>query len=81
MGKDKEENKISSAHVYLRLRSEQKWDNIPLDLLNDLGQLVKANSIQGSKEKSITIVYTPWSNLLKTPGMATGVVSFHKQNM
>ncbi|CAJ0765794.1 6071_t:CDS:10 [Entrophospora sp. SA101] len=67
-------NKISSAHVYLRLRSEQKWDNIPLDLLNDLGQLVKANSIQGSKEKSITIVYTPWSNLLKTPGMATGVV-------
>nr|CAG8446037.1 12712_t:CDS:10 [Entrophospora candida] len=44
-------DKISSAHVYLRLRSEQKWDNIPLDLLNDLGQLVKANSIQGMVKK------------------------------
>ncbi|KAF0555265.1 DUF814-domain-containing protein [Gigaspora margarita] len=92
MGKDKEENEDlikhgweedfhvhphSSAHVYLRLQVDQSWETIPTSLLNDLGQLVKANSIAGSKEKSVMVVYTPWSNLLKTAGMATGEVSFH----
>ncbi|CAG8690967.1 5649_t:CDS:2 [Dentiscutata erythropus] len=74
----------SSAHVYLRLQMDQSWETIPTSLLNDLGQLVKANSIAGSgfdytgsKEKSVMVVYTPWSNLLKTAGMATGEVSFH----
>ncbi|CAG8793289.1 2530_t:CDS:10, partial [Gigaspora margarita] len=88
MGKDKEENEDLikhgweedvCAHVYLRLQVDQSWETIPTSLLNDLGQLVKANSIagSGSKEKSVMVVYTPWSNLLKTAGMATGEVSFH----
>ncbi|CAG8671790.1 33456_t:CDS:2, partial [Racocetra persica] len=67
----------SSAHVYLRLQLGQSWETIPTSLLTDLGQLVKANSIAGNKEKSVMVVYTPWSNLLKTAGMATGEVSFH----
>jgi predicted ribosome quality control (RQC) complex YloA/Tae2 family protein len=72
---------LSSAHVYLRLSDGMKWDDIPLDLLTDLAQLTKANSIEGSKKNNISIVYTPWSNLKKTDGMETGQVSFFKEKM
>lgn len=40
-------DKLSSAHIYLRLREGETWDNIPEELLTDLGQLTKANSIEG----------------------------------
>lgn len=40
-------DKLSSAHVYLRLKGEMKWDEIPEDLLEEIGQLTKANSIEG----------------------------------
>ncbi|PGH17025.1 hypothetical protein AJ79_01409 [Helicocarpus griseus UAMH5409] len=72
---------LSSAHVYLRLRDGETWDNIPEDLLIDCAQLTKANSIEGNKKDNVTIIYTPWSNLHKTAGMATGQVGFHKQNL
>ncbi|CED85552.1 Predicted coiled-coil protein [Phaffia rhodozyma] len=73
-------DKLSSAHVYLRIPSSLPygdWDNLPEKLLIDLGQLVKANSIEGNKKNNITIIYTPWDNLKKTGDMATGAVSFH----
>ncbi|KAK4157469.1 coiled-coil domain-containing protein 25 [Chaetomidium leptoderma] len=91
VGKDKFENedlikfgweedfhvdKLSSAHIYLRLREGETWDNIPEELLTDLAQLTKANSIEGNKKDSITIIYTPWSNLKKDGSMAAGQVSF-----
>ncbi|KAK5660765.1 hypothetical protein OQA88_12131 [Cercophora sp. LCS_1] len=96
VGKDKFENeelikhgweedfhvdKLSSAHIYLRLREGETWDNIPEDLLTDLGQLTKANSIEGNKKDNITVIYTPWSNLKKDGSMAAGQVSFkdHKK--
>ncbi|XP_064267542.1 coiled-coil domain-containing protein 25 isoform X3 [Passer domesticus] len=86
MGKDKYENeelikhgwpedvwfhvdKLSSAHVYLRLHQE---------VLSDCAHLVKANSIQGCKLSSVTVVYTPWSNLRKTPDMDVGQIGFHR---
>ncbi|KAJ2648671.1 Coiled-coil domain-containing protein 25 [Coemansia sp. RSA 1250] len=92
MGKDKFENedlikhgwpedvwfhvdKLSSAHVYLRLK-DQTWETISEELLQDLAQLCKANSIEGNKKDNITIIYTPWTNLLKRGDMATGQVSF-----
>ncbi|KAJ2366730.1 hypothetical protein H4S01_002550 [Coemansia sp. RSA 2610] len=92
MGKDKFENedlikhgwpedvwfhvdKLSSAHVYLRL-SNQSWTDIPAALVDDLAQLCKANSIEGNKKDNVSIIYTPWSNLLKRGDMATGQVSF-----
>jgi hypothetical protein len=40
-------DKLSSAHIYLRLREGDKWEDIPADLLTDLAQLTKANSIEG----------------------------------
>ncbi|KAL2174280.1 coiled-coil domain-containing protein 25 [Thermothelomyces heterothallicus CBS 202.75] len=96
VGKDKFENedlikhgwdedfhvdKLSSAHIYLRLREGQSWDNIPSELLTDLAQLTKANSIEGNKKDNITVIYTPWSNLKKDGSMAVGQVSFkdHKK--
>lgn len=38
---------LSSAHVYLRMRDGETWDNIPQALLDDCAQLTKANSIEG----------------------------------
>lgn len=75
-------DKMSSAHVYLRLRPEQgdSFDNIPPKLLEDCAQLTKGNSIEGNKIDHVTVIYTPWANLKKTPGMETGQVAFHKEN-
>ncbi|BFZ59868.1 hypothetical protein YB2330_000889 [Saitoella coloradoensis] len=72
---------LSSAHVYVRLPEDVSWEQIPEGLLQDCAQLTKANSIEGNKKDSITIIYTPWSNLKKDGGMATGQVGFHKNKM
>lgn len=42
-------DKMSSAHVYVRLHKGQTIDNMSEGLLEDCAQLVKANSIQGKK--------------------------------
>lgn len=65
---------LSSAHVYLRLPDGLSLDDIPQETLEDCIQLVKANSIQGSKKASVGVVYTPWTNLHKTQDMAAGAV-------
>jgi hypothetical protein len=70
-------DKLSSAHIYLRMRDGETWDNLPNDLLTDLAQLTKANSIEGNKKDNITIIYTPWSNLRKDGSMEVGQVGFH----
>ncbi|KAJ2977913.1 hypothetical protein NQ176_g4103 [Zarea fungicola] len=69
-------DKLSSAHIYLRMNEGQTWDNLPQELLMDLAQLTKANSIEGNKKDNITIIYTPWSNLKKDGSMDVGQVSF-----
>ncbi|KAI0042598.1 DUF814-domain-containing protein [Auriscalpium vulgare] len=70
-------DKLSSAHVYLRMPPSMTWDAIPEALLLDCAQLVKANSIEGNKRDNLTIIYTPGENLKKTGDMAVGQVSFH----
>ncbi|EKM49806.1 uncharacterized protein PHACADRAFT_265513 [Phanerochaete carnosa HHB-10118-sp] len=70
-------DKLSSAHVYLRMPEGMTWDAIPEALLVDCAQLVKANSIEGNKKDNLTIIYTPGDNLKKTGDMAVGQVSFH----
>jgi hypothetical protein len=70
-------DKLSSAHVYLRMPESMSWDAIPEALLTDCAQLVKANSIEGNKKDDLTIIYTPADNLKKTGDMAVGQVSFH----
>ncbi|KAJ2662224.1 hypothetical protein IWW48_001964 [Coemansia sp. RSA 1200] len=69
-------DKLSSAHVYVRLADGCEWDKMPSALVDDLAQLCKANSIEGNKKNNITIIYTPWDNLLKRGDMAVGQVSF-----
>ncbi|KAL0960568.1 hypothetical protein HGRIS_005605 [Hohenbuehelia grisea] len=56
-------DKLSSAHVYLRMPEGMAWEAIPEVLLNDCAQLVKANSIEGNKKDNLTIIYTPGDNL------------------
>uniref|UniRef100_G3NV92 Coiled-coil domain-containing protein 25 n=1 Tax=Gasterosteus aculeatus aculeatus TaxID=481459 RepID=G3NV92_GASAC len=88
MGKDKYENedlikfhvdKLSSAHVYLRLPKGRTIDDIPPEVLVDCAQLVKNNSIQGCKMNNIKVVYTPWANLKKTGDMDVGQIGFFRQ--
>jgi len=68
---------ISSAHVYLRLPTGITIDTIPKPVLTDCLQLVKYNSITGSKKSQVNVVYTMWENLKKTNDMDAGQVSFH----
>ncbi|KAK2465279.1 hypothetical protein APHAL10511_002633 [Amanita phalloides] len=70
-------DKLSSAHVYLRMHESMTWESIPDALLMDCAQLVKANSIEGNKKDNLTVIYTPADNLKKTGDMAVGQVSFH----
>lgn len=69
-------DKLSSAHIYLRMRDGQEWDSLPEELVMDLAQLTKANSIEGNKKDNVTVIYTPWSNLKKDGSMEVGQVSF-----
>lgn len=70
-------DKLSSAHVYLRLKDGETIDSIPEGVLEDCVQLVKHNSIEGNKMNNVAVVYTYWSNLKKTGDMDVGQVSFH----
>ncbi|VDM69862.1 unnamed protein product [Strongylus vulgaris] len=65
-------DKVSSAHVYLRLPPGMTIDTIPQELIDDCCQLVKANSIEGNKMHDVGVVYTMWENLKKTGDMAVG---------
>ncbi|KAL0612789.1 Coiled-coil domain-containing protein 25, partial [Plecturocebus cupreus] len=72
-------DKLSSAHVYLRLYKGENIEDIPKEVLMDCAHLVKANSIQGCKMNNVNVVYTPWSNLKKTADMDVGQIGFHRQ--
>jgi len=48
-----------------------------LQVIEEMCQLVKNNSIAGCKAASVSVVYTPWSNLRKESGMKEGQVGFH----
>merc|ERR1712115_92582 len=72
-------DKVSSAHVYLRLNEGQTIDDIPMEVIEDAAQLCKANSITGNKMNNIDVVYTMWSNLKKSAGMEVGQVGFYRE--
>ncbi len=46
---------MSSAHVYLRLRKNQRLEDVSEATIHECAQLVKANSIEGCKLKEVTI--------------------------
>ena len=51
---------LSSAHVYLRLRKDQRLEDVTDSTVMECAQLVKANSIEGCKLKEVHVVYTRW---------------------
>lgn len=74
-------DKHSSAHLYIQLSPEeqnQNFDDLKLseDLLTQVGQLTKANSIKASKLNNISIIYTPVDNLKSDGSMDVGTVTF-----
>jgi len=72
-------DKLSSAHVYLRLKQGQTIEDVPQVIIEEAAQLVKHNSIKGDKMNDIDVVYTMWDNLHKTDGMEVGQVGFNVQ--
>ncbi|CAJ1010639.1 putative NFACT protein RNA binding domain containing protein [Leishmania naiffi] len=74
-------DKHSSAHVYVRLPPGKGMDDLTPEIIEECCQLVKENSIEGCKLNDVRVVYTPWSNLMKTGDMAVGQVGFHKEEL
>ncbi len=46
---------LSSAHVYLRLRKNQRLEDVSEETIQECAQLVKANSIEGCKLKEVDV--------------------------
>ncbi|KNH09509.1 DUF814-domain-containing protein [Perkinsela sp. CCAP 1560/4] len=70
----------SSAHAYLRLPADLSWENISEDILQEVGHLVKLNSITGNKLSEVIVIYTPFPNLKKEANAAVGAVTFHDRS-
>ena len=82
----------SSAHIYLRYEGAQSGPDgvepavsaaatpeppdVATAVLEACAQLVKLNSIEGSKLPRVEVVYTPVSNLTKSAQMDVGQVGF-----
>eukprot|EP00406_Dinophysis_acuminata_P042563 CAMPEP_0179309454 /NCGR_PEP_ID=MMETSP0797-20121207/51663_1 /TAXON_ID=47934 /ORGANISM="Dinophysis acuminata, Strain DAEP01" /LENGTH=227 /DNA_ID=CAMNT_0021019165 /DNA_START=1 /DNA_END=683 /DNA_ORIENTATION=+ len=83
-------DKLSSAHVYLRLPPgsmdlsgvkdkaalQSALSSVPEKIVSEMCQLTKANSIDGCKAAECDVVYTPFLNLKKEERMDTGQVGF-----
>ncbi|EGW30543.1 uncharacterized protein SPAPADRAFT_63384, partial [Spathaspora passalidarum NRRL Y-27907] len=78
----------SSAHLYLQLTKKQILDFkqfesfvIEPNLLEQIAQLTKANSIKGNKLNNITVIYTPVENLHTDGSMDIGTVTFKNRKL
>lgn len=74
-------DKHSSAHLYLDLKDEErmkKFEDLQLEdeLVDQVAQLTKTNSIKGNKLNNVTIIYTPVDNLISDGSMDIGTVTF-----
>uniref|UniRef100_A0A2K5YTM8 Coiled-coil domain-containing protein 25 n=1 Tax=Mandrillus leucophaeus TaxID=9568 RepID=A0A2K5YTM8_MANLE len=63
-------DKLSSAHVYLRLHKGENVEDIPKEVLMDCAHLVKANGLEGCKMNNVNV---------KTADMDVGQIGFHRQ--
>lgn len=72
---------LSSAHVYVRMHDGEKFESLPEAIIDDCAQLVKANSISGSKQPQVDVCYTPVTNLRKSGDMDVGQVGFHDMKL
>jgi predicted ribosome quality control (RQC) complex YloA/Tae2 family protein len=48
-------DELSSAHVYLRLKPNERLEDVPETTVIECAQLVKANSIEGCKLKEVSV--------------------------
>lgn len=59
----------NATDVYLRLKTGTEMDAIPKELLEEVAQLVKAYSAEGSKKREISVIYTQVCNISKRHGV------------
>lgn len=67
----------SSPHVYVRCPDGVQWTSLPRAVIVEAAEITKAQSIEGSKQPKVQVIYTPWANLKKTRDMDTGSIGFH----
>jgi hypothetical protein len=65
----------------LRRQIGESIDDVNPEVIAEMCQLVKNNSIEGSKASKVDIIYTEFSNLRKTQTMETGAVTFFEQKL
>mmetsp|Transcript_71357 Transcript_71357/g.83009 ORF Transcript_71357/g.83009 Transcript_71357/m.83009 type:complete len:206 (-) Transcript_71357:174-791(-) len=70
---------LSSAHVYLRMKPDETMETLSKDVLDEMAQLTKENSIEGKKQAKVKIVYTQFGNLQKLASHDVGQVSFKSE--
>lgn len=58
-----------------QLTKANSIDGMPEPLTSRREILIECGT--GNKKDNITVIYTPWANLMKNASMATGQVSFH----
>lgn len=54
--------------------------SVPEEVIQEMCQLTKANSIEGCKASEVSIVYTPFLNLRKEDSMKAGQVGFKEES-
>lgn len=67
--------------MYLRRPLDESIDDINPEAIAEMCQLVKNNSIEGSKAVKVDVIYTEFSNLKKSPTMDVGTVTFYDQKL
>lgn len=63
-----------------QLKLQEAMDSVPAEIVEEMCQLTKNNSIEGCKLAQCDIVYTPFLNLKKEDRMDTGQVGFKEEN-
>ena len=61
-------DKMSSAHVYLRMKVGQDWRSLSDEVIEDCSQLVKANSIQGTCRQVYTFLHMTFHSIYYMSG-------------
>ena len=65
--------------MYLRRPLGQSIEDVNPEAIAEMCQLVKHNSIEGSKASKVDVIYTEFLNLKKTAMMEVGAVTFFDQ--
>ncbi len=67
--------------MYLRRPIDEAIEDVNPEAIAEMCQLVKNNSIEGSKAPKVDVIYTEFSNLKKSAMLDVGTVTFFDQKL